>query len=66
LRGYDRRGRERQAAEVAALLQTIRKVRRETESPMVDQNLRQMEDLCLHTLLFFTDDVEVNPYIDSL
>jgi len=49
-----------------ALLAAIRAGRQATASPMVDANLRGMEELCLHALSYFTVDIDLHPYTSSL
>ncbi len=63
---YDEQERFAEGALLRNLLSLIRAGRETTSSPMVDTNLRTMEELCLHTLSFFTVDVELHPYMGAL
>jgi len=63
---YDEGARAADEARLRALLDQIRSGRQATDSPMVDANLRGMEELCLHALTFFTVDVDLHPYLSAL
>ncbi|MEW6470799.1 MAG: hypothetical protein AB1679_00835 [Actinomycetota bacterium] len=63
---YDEAERAAEEARLRALLATIRAGREATASPMVDANLRSMEELCLHALTFFTADIDLHPYTSAL
>jgi hypothetical protein len=64
--GYDEGARAADEGRLRALLEQIRSGRQATHSPMVDANLRSMEELCLHALTFFTVDVDLHPYLGAL
>lgn len=59
---YDEAERAAEEARLRSLLGAIRTGREATASPMVDANLRAMEELCLHALSFFTVDIDLHPY----
>jgi hypothetical protein len=63
---YDQAARGQDEQGLKGLLEDIRQVRQSTASPMVDQNLRKMEELCLHTLLFFGTDIDLHPYFADM
>jgi hypothetical protein len=64
--GYDKAERVAEESRLRALLGRIRSGREATASPMVDANLRAMEELCLHALTFFTVDIDLHPYLPAL
>lgn len=63
---YHEAERAAEESRLRALLAQIRTGREATESPMVDANLRAMEELCLHALTFFSVDLDLHPYLPAL
>jgi hypothetical protein len=63
---HDPAARAAEETRLRSLLDQIRAGRQATESPMVDANLRAMEELCLHALTFFTADIALHPYLSAL
>ncbi|HZQ28143.1 MAG TPA: hypothetical protein VFA94_10640 [Acidimicrobiales bacterium] len=63
---HDEAARTGEEQRLRDLLAAVRAVRASTESPMVDTNLRSVEEVLVHSLVMFTDDLELHPYMGLL